>query len=111
MTKKEMNAIIQNSINGAVESELQYFEMSKWDLLKVVRLRSCSAIVREYVNKKDGNIIYCLVSYETIVAIIDGNACYDFLRKVYGYTATSAQHISKFAHDFGAETTLRYYPL
>ena len=26
---------------------------------------------------------------------------YDFLRYVYGYTSTSAQHISKFSKDYG----------
>lgn len=39
-----------------------------------------------------------LKSYNTIVAIysIDTGILYDCLRYVYGYTATSAQHISKF---------------
>ena len=39
-----------------------------------------------------------LKSYDTIVACVDmrWNVGYDFLRMVYGYTATSAQHISKF---------------
>lgn len=43
-----------------------------------------------------------LTSYSTIVAIIDiqTGVLYDFLRLVYGYTATSAKHISKFAHDY-----------
>lgn len=43
-----------------------------------------------------------LKSYNTIVAFIDHNdgvAC-DVLRYVYGYTATSAQHIAKFFHDY-----------
>lgn len=39
-----------------------------------------------------------LRSYRTIVACIDRctGDFYDFLRLVYGYTATSLQHISKF---------------
>ena len=43
-----------------------------------------------------------LQSYSTIVAAIskDTNQGYDFLRKVYGYTATSAKHISKFFKKF-----------
>lgn len=47
---------------------------------------------------------YILQSYRTIVAVIDRttDTCIDVLRYVYGYTATSAQHISKFAHDYGA---------
>ena len=39
-----------------------------------------------------------LKSYRSIVACIDmcNNVGFDFLRMVYGYTRTSAQHISKF---------------
>ena len=61
------------------------------------RLRSCSAEVA-----KGGNW-YVLRSYNTIVAAIDvrTDTLYDFLRYVYGYTATSAQHISKFNQDYG----------
>ena len=60
------------------------------------RLRSCSAYV--YENSKD----YYLVSYQTGVAFIDkeNDILYDVLRYVYFYTATSSQHISKFAHDY-----------
>ena len=61
------------------------------------KLRSCSAEVAQIGNW------YVLRSYRTIVAIIDikTDTLYDFLRYVYGYTATSAQHISKFDHDYG----------
>lgn len=31
----------------------------------------------------------------------DTDTCADFLREVYGYTATSAQHIAKFERDYG----------
>lgn len=42
-----------------------------------------------------------LVSYETIVAFVDDNYnMYDVLRMVYGYTSTSAKHISKFRNKF-----------
>lgn len=60
------------------------------------RLRSCSAYV--YENSK----YYYLVSYQTCVAFIDkeNDTLYDVLRYVYFYTATSAQHISKFGHDY-----------
>ena len=46
---------------------------------------------------------YVLCSYCTIVAVIDTHTdtLYDFLRYVYGYTSTSAQHISKFNQDYG----------
>lgn len=60
------------------------------------RLRNCQAWVYESEN------YYFLRSYNTIVAFIhkDTKTCYDILRYVYGYTATSAQHISKFWHDY-----------
>lgn len=59
---------------------------------KLCNLYSCSAAIWEY------NGIFALVSYVTPIAVYtpyDG-ALYDCLRAVYGYTATSAQHISKF---------------
>lgn len=59
---------------------------------KLCRLYSCSAEIWEY----DG--ILALVSYGTPIAVcpLEYGALYDCLRVVYGYTATSAQHISKF---------------
>ena len=61
------------------------------------RLRTCQAYVYETPS------FYVLQSYNTVVAIIEKSTdtCYDFLRKVYGYTNTSAQHISKFDKDYG----------
>lgn len=61
------------------------------------RLRTCQAYVYETPS------FYVLRSYNTVVAIIDKSSdiCYDFLRAVYGYTITSAQHISKFDKDYG----------
>lgn len=43
-----------------------------------------------------------LCSYNTIVACIDKSSgtLVDVLRTEYGYTATSAQHISKFARQY-----------
>ena len=61
------------------------------------RLRSCSAEVLETPS------FFILRSYNTVVAVIDkltGNT-WDVLRMVYGYTATSAQHITKFSNDYG----------
>lgn len=61
-----------------------------------MRLRTCSAYVFETSH------YWILKSYNTIVAVIskDTGICYDVLRIVYGYTATSAQHITKFRHDY-----------
>lgn len=61
------------------------------------RLRTCQAMVYETPS------FYVLRSYRTVIAIIEKSTdtCYDFLRGVYGYTNTSAQHISKFDKDYG----------
>lgn len=59
---------------------------------RLCRLYSCSAEIWEC------NGILALVSYGTPIAVFtpsDGSL-YDCLRVVYGYTATSSQHISKF---------------
>lgn len=67
------------------------------------RLRSCSATVFDIVDNTTGEVLYrVLRSYATIVAFVDErtNTMYDVLRLVYGYTATSAQHISKFHRDY-----------
>ena len=60
------------------------------------QLRACSADVARI-----GSLIV-LRSYSTIIACIDTrtDTLYDFLRYVYGYTATSAQHITKFAAEY-----------
>lgn len=59
------------------------------------RLNSCQS----WWYKKGG--YFFLVSYNTCVAFIDNKGdMYDVLRLVYGYTATSAKHISKFRHQF-----------
>lgn len=60
------------------------------------RLRSCTAWVFETEN------FYVLKSYNTFIAAIDKRTsfCVDVLRYVYGYTSTSAQHISKFFSDY-----------
>ena len=59
---------------------------------KRCKLYSCNAEIREC------NGILVLVSYGTPIAVFapDDGTLYDCLRVVYGYTATSSQHISKF---------------
>lgn len=58
--------------------------------------RHCKATVGRV-----GQYIY-LRSYDTVVAFINTvtKEGYDILRTEYGYTATSAQHISKFFKDY-----------
>lgn len=105
MTKeqqKQMNEICMKKIeklNAYVDS-LSQIEL---DHVYVNRLRYCSAHVLIYPR------YYVLISYQTPVAFIDrvSGEAYDVLRYVYGYTATSAQHISKFFHDYSCGG---YYP-
>ena len=61
---------------------------------KVKRLLSCTATVYNTDH------FYILKSYDTFIACIEKrtDTLYDALRVVYGYTATSAKHISKFNH-------------
>lgn len=68
------------------------------------RLRYCSAEVAPVMDAETGVLMYYVLrSYRTIVAAIDvsNDTLYDFLRYVYGYTSTSAQHIAKFSKDYG----------
>ena len=91
----------QLAINAKVLEYLQVYNdwvdsrnvFPRWE-----RLRSCSAEVAKIGNW------YVLRSYHTIIAIIDTqtDTLIDFLRYVYGYTSTSAQHIAKFDHDSGS---------
>ena len=86
----EINEIVNYEYETLMES------INHFGSTLVGRLRTCQAEVRRTYGYT------YLVSYKTIIACIDHNGrCYDFLRKVYGYTATSAQHISKFYNDYG----------
>lgn len=60
------------------------------------KLRTCKAYVIETAN------YFVLVSYSTVVAIIDklSDTLYDVLRWTFGFTRTSSQHISKFEKDY-----------
>lgn len=93
MTRRE-----QLIINDYCERELPYVEAELADVVSVKRLRTCKAYVYET------NSYYILKSYSTVVAFIRKKdfECFDILRNVYGYTATSAQHIAKFRNDYHA---------
>lgn len=77
-----------------------YEELNYCSISVDIRLCTCQAYVYETPS------FYVLRSYNTVVAIIEKktDTCYDFLRGVYGYTSTSAQHISKFDKDYGRGT-------
>lgn len=76
-------------------------EAMKTGLSRPTKLRKCKAIV---YNTIDSEFIV-LQSYNTIVAFIDleTHEAFDILRTQYGYTSTSAQHITKFFKDYGQE--------
>lgn len=94
-----MNKKLQIQANKEVLEAIDRYneEMKHCTIGKGNRLRSCQAYVYETPS------FYVLRSYNTIVAIIEKSTdtCYDFLRKVYGFTHTSAQHIRKFEKDYG----------
>lgn len=92
MTKKEMQ-----NLTNAICSEVYQDAMCECMVALPKRLRTCSANVYQTPHYS------VLISYNTVVAVIDKrvNVCYDVLRMVYGFTATSSQHISKFCKDYG----------
>ena len=94
MTRQE-----QLIINDYCEREIPIVESEIANVVSVKRLRTCQA----YVYETDS--YYILKSYSTVVAFIrkDDCECFDILRKVYGFTSTSSQHIAKFRHDYNAE--------
>ena len=95
----------QLTINAQVVALVNDFNRTNNYVLNWRRLRSCSAEVAPVMDAETGELLYYVLrSYNTVVAAIDvrTDTLYDFLRYVYGYTATSAQHISKFSKDYGA---------
>ena len=102
MKKTEQTAINQKVL-AALDAYNQ--KVPRMEFLDPARLRCSSAYVQYATDPITGEILYSvLTSYHTVVAIIDHSTdtLYDFLRYVYGYTSTSAQHISKFSKDYGS---------
>lgn len=87
--KKEQQEKVNFVVNVNMESALEEY---KKEHSAPVRLRTCQAFVYETTN------YYLLKSYNTFIACMEKETetVYDALRTVYGYTATSAKHISKF---------------
>lgn len=81
-------------------------DAESYGMKEIGRLRNCKATVYETKN------YIILRSYRTFVAAIHKGTRtgYDFLRDVYGYTATSAQHIRKFFVDYDADKIYTYRP-
>lgn len=93
MSKKE-EALMNEEVIAIVDKYNE--EVKQNGLHHGTRLRTCQAYVYETPS------FYVLRSFNTVVAIIEKNTdtCYDFLRLVYGFTRTTAQHISKFDKDY-----------
>lgn len=81
--------------------------------VSIKRLHHCQAWVYTFVDE-NGNTYYVLRSYGTMVAgVTPTGDKYDWLRYVFCYTATSAQHITKFFNDYAPNSRpmYRYYPV
>lgn len=104
MTKKEMYAREQAQKNELIYALLANVVDELKSAEKLERLRNCSAYVYQTNSGR------WLKSYDTFIAYVDFNTgiCVDFLRGVWGYTNTSAQHFEKFWHDYGAQKIYRY---
>lgn len=94
------NVLVTSALNSI------NLEMKTYGVKRIGQLRTCKAGVYETKNW------FILRSYRTFVAAINKNTgiAYDFLRDVYGYTATSAQHIRKFFADYYAYKIYTYRP-
>lgn len=98
MKKQEIineNAIVLSALHNFYE-DLENNGNKYLSGLKFTRFRTCNARVATFSD------YIILVSYNSLVAFIKDGVLYDVLRYVYGYTSTSAQHIAKFANDYGA---------
>lgn len=93
--KREMQRIENQLVEQAWDRAKKVWVNGSKELDEVERLDYCKA----WTYQTRGYSF--LVSYETIVAFIDdSDNMYDVLRLVYGYTTTSAKHISKFRNKF-----------
>lgn len=110
MTEKNK---LQLQVNERIERFIDNWNdmQSDYELSHYKRLFTCSAYYRVFVGYADETVVL-LQSNNTIVAavVINGKEKrgYDFLRYVYGYTSTSAQHISKFFRLFNVPYTNRF---
>ena len=99
--KKADQMVINARCLQAIENYNNYVDEHDF-VFNWTRLDHCTAWTAEVGEYE------VLKSYNTIIAIIHKptGVMYDVLRYVYGYTATSAKHISKFRRS--AYTALTY---
>lgn len=91
--KKQEQLSINSEIELAMDNYNEVFCNTPDDKIPPkIRLNHCQAWTQDF----EGFTV--LWSYKTAVAVYDKSTdtLYDILRAVYGYTATSAQHIAKF---------------
>ncbi len=108
MNKKMIDQMVENEKVNSILNERDYIPYSRTVAQQTLnRLNNCQAWTYEV------SYFAVLISYNTEVACIDMRTgiCYDYLRKAYGYTATSAQHIAKFMKKFGATKKVTYRPI
>ena len=94
MTKKEKQILENDMVEFHFNKAMKEFHTESFHV--AFSLGKCRATVYTLDN------YWLLKSYNTFVACIDKDTlvCYDNLRKQYGYTATSSQHIAKFAKKY-----------
>lgn len=100
-----MKKASQRAINNKVESALRRYNAKRIDSMGTIgQLNHCNAFMYDTPD------YIILKSFRTIVAFIDKRdmALYDFSCYVYGYTATTAKHIAKFARKYNIEHENRY---
>lgn len=95
MTKKEMQKIENEKVEQAWKKVQKVWINALNESVEFERLDYCQAYTCQTMGYS------FLISYNTLVAFIDDKGqMYDTLRLVYGYTSTSAKHISKFRQQF-----------
>lgn len=111
MPKKELQLQINEIVIDAQQCMRNVWNNKRPVAIK--RLRHCQAWVYTFVDE-NGHTYFVLRSYGTMVAAVAPTGDkYDWLRYVYGYTVTSAQHIAKFFQDYAPyeNPKFRYYPV
>lgn len=98
----------QQRINSRVLEFIKTYNNLDTEIISSERLDYCQASI--ITVNANCYMFKVLQSYNTIVAVYDetNHILYDFLRYVYGYTATSAKHISKFRNRCGYREVLTY---
>ena len=103
--KKQEQLSINTEIKIGMNNLIVVFRNTPDDKMPPkVRLNHCQAWMQDF----EGFTV--LWSYNTAVAVYDKytDTLYDILRGVYGYTATSAQHIAKFRNLCNPANVLTY---